>query len=55
MVSGMAQDGGLMNMARDKEKVITYELHIEDMPRSFGRLCRLLKNTPATVTRRGLL
>lgn len=31
MVSEMAQDGGLMNMASDKEKVITYELHIEDM------------------------
>lgn len=31
MVSEMAQDGGLMNMASDKEKIITYELHIEDM------------------------
>ena len=46
MVSEMAQDGGLMNMASDREKVVTYELHIEDMLRVLReRLSELNKST----------
>lgn len=46
MVSEMAQDGGLMNMVSDKEKVVTYELHIEDMLRVLKeRLSELNEST----------
>ena len=45
MVSGMAQDGGLMNMASDREKVVTYELHIEDMLRVLKERLSELNNS----------
>ena len=50
MVSGMAQDGGLMNMASDKEKIITYELHIEDMLRVFNERFKELDENYNSLT-----
>ena len=45
MVSETEQDGGLMNMTSDREKIVTYELHIEDMLRVLKERLSELNNS----------